>query len=562
MIYVKNKDGFIDALENGGMFESLFGYAYKRCYSREEAEDLCQEIITEILQSLDANTDKTEDAYIWKIAHNTYVNHVDREARKNMRYVPLPDVQNINVGFDIAGPEETVVTKITDDENLAKIKRSIASLSEIYRDVMIMYYFNEMKIAEIARALDIPENRVKQRLFSAKEKIRKEVTIMPNVSADKNIAKETKYYTLTLPGTPGSGSVFDEHSRETVMTPLRQNILIACRKDAKSVKELSKELKVPEIFLGSEVRAISADLLTKNADGKYIANSIVITPEIDGLIDKMMAESAAEFIGEIRDFFTAKKDEFMSLEYLNAPSSYEFLLWYLIPRFTHTLTYTLRAAIVEKMTANGIEKEDRGFYVVPKMEEVGKNTFYKGTNDNGITGVTQTDNKAVSVHNISIYPFIPWESGRFPCARDFTAYQDVWMIIKTVGGLDESAVDKKDKEAIAAALAKGYIRKESGKLYPNVVVSTAAAYEDIDSILWSDDAQAIANKFISQITDKYWDIITAHIPPHLHGQSDIFAGITAGSIAYYIINESIKSNLLYQITQLPCAEAIFGTIEK
>ncbi|MCL2772406.1 MAG: methyltransferase domain-containing protein [Oscillospiraceae bacterium] len=65
--------------------------------------------------------------------------------------------------------------RIVDAENLAKIKREIASLPEIYGKVMVMYYLDELSIAEIAKRLNIPENRVKQRLFAAREKIRKEV---------------------------------------------------------------------------------------------------------------------------------------------------------------------------------------------------------------------------------------------------------------------------------------------------------------------------------------------------------------------------------------------------
>jgi len=36
---------FIESLTNGGMIDSIFGYAYKRCFSEYEAEDLCHEII-------------------------------------------------------------------------------------------------------------------------------------------------------------------------------------------------------------------------------------------------------------------------------------------------------------------------------------------------------------------------------------------------------------------------------------------------------------------------------------------------------------------------------------
>ena len=38
---------------------------------------------------------------------------------------------------------------------------------------MIMYYIDEMKVKDIASRLDISENTVKQRLFSARNTVRK-----------------------------------------------------------------------------------------------------------------------------------------------------------------------------------------------------------------------------------------------------------------------------------------------------------------------------------------------------------------------------------------------------
>lgn len=69
-----------------------------------------------------------------------------------------------------------MLERIVDADNLSRIKREIAALPEIYKKVMIMYYFDGFSVAETAKILSIPENRVKQRLFAAKNKIRTEVS--------------------------------------------------------------------------------------------------------------------------------------------------------------------------------------------------------------------------------------------------------------------------------------------------------------------------------------------------------------------------------------------------
>jgi len=174
---------FIENLIDGGMIDNIFGYAYKRCFSEYEAEDLCQEIIAEILLALQKNSGEITNinAYIWQIAHNTYINHVKKQKRTQANYYSLhPSVNNY-------GMEDDILERIVDAENLSRIKLEIAALPEIYKNVMIMHYFDGLSVAEIAGSLGIPENNVKQRLFAAREKIKKEV----NPMGEKQI-KQTK----------------------------------------------------------------------------------------------------------------------------------------------------------------------------------------------------------------------------------------------------------------------------------------------------------------------------------------------------------------------------------
>jgi len=173
---------FIENLINGGMLDTIFGYAYNRCFSEYEAEDLCQEIITEILLALENNGDITNlNAYIWQIAHNTYINHINRQKQTQAHSCSLDPAVNIGVSM-----EEDILERIVDAENLSRIKREIAALPEIYSSVMTMHYFDGLSVAETARNLRIPENRVKQRLFAAREKIRKEVFKMSKKQINQN----------------------------------------------------------------------------------------------------------------------------------------------------------------------------------------------------------------------------------------------------------------------------------------------------------------------------------------------------------------------------------------
>ena len=54
---------------------------------------------------------------------------------------------------------------------------AIDSLKDQYKTVIILFYFQELKIKEIAQVLDIPEGSVKANLYRAKKQLSKCLTV-------------------------------------------------------------------------------------------------------------------------------------------------------------------------------------------------------------------------------------------------------------------------------------------------------------------------------------------------------------------------------------------------
>ena len=63
---------------------------------------------------------------------------------------------------------EEFVEETAEQEQISRIFKEIAFLSKAYREVMVMFYIDELKVKEIATRLNINETTVKQRLFSAR----------------------------------------------------------------------------------------------------------------------------------------------------------------------------------------------------------------------------------------------------------------------------------------------------------------------------------------------------------------------------------------------------------
>ena len=61
---------------------------------------------------------------------------------------------------------------LVDAEERSKIGAAILELPLTYKEPILLYYYEEMKVAEIALVLGIPENTVKTRLRRAREKLK------------------------------------------------------------------------------------------------------------------------------------------------------------------------------------------------------------------------------------------------------------------------------------------------------------------------------------------------------------------------------------------------------
>ena len=71
-----NVDDAVRELSRQEFLDKLYGFAYKRCYSAHEAEDLCADIIVALLSSLQRGQ-KIDNfhAFVWAVARRVYADY-------------------------------------------------------------------------------------------------------------------------------------------------------------------------------------------------------------------------------------------------------------------------------------------------------------------------------------------------------------------------------------------------------------------------------------------------------------------------------------------------------
>ncbi len=122
-----------------------------------KAEDAVHEAFIAISRNigkLGAVDSVSTASYVIKAAKNTALNII----KKSQREAALPLDEVTDKGEDV------LIDELCTKENYRAVVRAILALPEKYRDVLSLYYLNELTVTEIAVTLSLKENTVKQQL--------------------------------------------------------------------------------------------------------------------------------------------------------------------------------------------------------------------------------------------------------------------------------------------------------------------------------------------------------------------------------------------------------------
>ena len=268
----------------------IFGFALKRCKSTQDAEDLSQEIVLRAFRALLAKDDIGDAGkFIRTIAHNALCNYY-RDSAASVIGVPIDEFAEIladpDAEYDRDGNAETV----------KRLQREIAYLSRLQRRIVIMYYFENRKQADIASELGIPVGTVKWHLFEAKKELKRGMDTMRKTS-------DLKFNPIKFHAYGINGSVGSRNPDEFFRSSLPQNICYCVRNVAKTVNEIADDLGVSPVYVETEVDVLEEyGFLVKQKD-KYLVNFIINEPtaELLTMQNDMYKKAAELFANDLFD---------------------------------------------------------------------------------------------------------------------------------------------------------------------------------------------------------------------------------------------------------------------
>ena len=138
--------------------------AYLICGNRADAEDVVQETFLKCYQALDQLHDPAcAKAWLFRILTRT----AWRVCAKHKKEMPVETL------YDNQEPtDEEASAPLLRTDRAQTLQKALATLDGKHRTTIILYYYNNMSIKEIARATGCFEGTVKSRLYHARQQLK------------------------------------------------------------------------------------------------------------------------------------------------------------------------------------------------------------------------------------------------------------------------------------------------------------------------------------------------------------------------------------------------------
>ena len=297
------------------LINSTYLYCYKRLSDTNTAQDLAQEILFEAVKAIRGGT-KIESFYpwYWRLAANRYARYIDRKNSDSSTPIET-------LGGSVAVYDDTE-SRLIFESDCKSLYYALSRAAKIHRQIIVMYYYSQLPLAEIANRLALPVGTVKSRLFEAKRKLKERIDNV-NTLGKSSFA----------PAEFNCCFGFNCSKQNMLMNEkIAEQIVIICRNEPKTVNEIADEMGVAPVYLESFIdKLLDAQIFKEPTRGKYQTDVLVFHRRD---YDKACAASANAFLSlnmgeKITNALYSVKDEITAQKFYGNDFDYSYLLWIL-----------------------------------------------------------------------------------------------------------------------------------------------------------------------------------------------------------------------------------------
>ena len=288
----------------------IYGYAYQKSFSYDEAEELASAIAEQLWRTLlSAGDVQNPDGYVYRICANVYAKHV--AARRRHTALSLDDMPH-----DIPDEEADPVAAEEAARERRVLRREIAFLSQIRREIVYAYYYENKSVSRIAQDMVMPAGTVKWHLNKARSEL-SEGFQMERKTGKLGIHPITAA-SIGHSGTPGSLGGPEYYLEDK----LSLNIVYSVYHTPRTREEIAEELGITPVFIDDKITTLAENgFLVPTTGGKY-TTYVSFTPEtFSGEAEDIRARKWYELAGLlVRDYVPAIRAALASEDALYLPT--------------------------------------------------------------------------------------------------------------------------------------------------------------------------------------------------------------------------------------------------
>jgi RNA polymerase sigma factor (sigma-70 family) len=269
--------------------KKIYGFSVSKTFSLAEAEELCAEITCEVYTSLLKMPELyNPDGYVWRISENVYAKHVMRAKRD--AHTPI-DGLDIPVAPDFDADDDA-------QREYAVLRREIAYLTKTRREIIMLFYFEQQKVADIALKMQLPVGTVKWHLSRARNEL-KEGLYMNRTIGKLGLAP-IRFEDIGHNGKPGKLGGPEAY----ISGVIEQNILYSVYFEPKNEHEIADELGISPVYLEDIIEKLEHNGFLTRTAGNKLTTYVVIAPAVFSAdISKTEYETALEAANLLREAY-------------------------------------------------------------------------------------------------------------------------------------------------------------------------------------------------------------------------------------------------------------------
>lgn len=513
--------------------KKLFGFALSKTSSISKGEELASKITLEVYTSLlKRDNIMNVNGYIYRIAENVYARYID-ETKRGMHL----SLDEVNIPAD-----DDFTDRIILSETYQILRREIAFLSKTQRDIVVMHYYDKLKLKDISQKLNLPLGTVKWHLFEAKNSLKEGMNSMRAVG---NLGiKPIKFDTMGHSGQPGSLG----DTKNFLKKRLTQNIAYAAYHKAKSINEIAVELGVSPLFIEDEVFILEEYGFMDKVEGdKYLTNIYITEPTKEGcekehiiyekyakiLCDKYVPVLVNYIKNYIKDKIYVPDDDI------------NLLLWAVI---TFACGYKLCVDKGINSDIFSVKRKDGGDYIAFALVETDFDVSYNKNLYDSCGDMTRGLGK-YPLHSWQLNTYYDDRIGRWQNNIN-NDYDYLYEYITGAIKKEDSQIDKYQR-----LYEKGYLINENGKDSVNIIIVKDDCKTWLNENTFTknlpgitDELKEISNKF----DEEMYELNKDQFPPHMQKlyKARTTNSFTNNNTRTHVMEQLLSSGVLKLSTEI------------